>query len=145
MTPEFTPHVHRTGGALLMSAGLLDVIAGLASAVAAVTPPSLTAAVAPALFGPLPLVVFFLGSGVAIVVGCIEIAGGWAAATGRYWYGSLATGVLGQVVVITLPLNVLAVVLVALAEGQFVPPDTGPVSRRPGYEADGLDSGTDGA
>ncbi|MFB6129237.1 MAG: hypothetical protein ABEJ28_00255 [Salinigranum sp.] len=105
----FTNRTYRAGGFLLMLAGVISAIVGLALLIAA----------AGGGIAPLsPLAAGLLG-GYVLVFAVIEFVAGAMAYRGHNWYGSMTGGILGMLGFVTLPLDLVGVVLVALGEGQF--------------------------
>lgn len=93
---------------MLATAGTVDLVLGFASLVGSLT--------APVYFPDLPLFVVILASGAVIVVASLELVGGWAAATDRSRTAGLTCAVLGIFVLVTVPLDILAAVLLSLDE-----------------------------
>lgn len=108
----FSYRTYKAGGVLLMISGVLGSIAGLAllfgsslfgNTLNALGVTSLTAAIGV----------------VVLVFSVIEFAGGYLGYGGHSWYGSMIGGILGMVTIVTLPLNLIGTMLIALGEGQF--------------------------
>lgn len=102
----FSYRTYRVGGVLLMIAGGVTAISGLA----------LTTG--PPIGFDLPVAVGTLGW-LALVLGVIEVWGGWSAYAGRSWNAGIISGVLAVVTIITFPLGLLGLLLVALGEEAF--------------------------
>lgn len=108
-TPTFTERTHKAGGFLMLLAGVIGTIVSLGMLIAAASGTTFgLGAVGAAAVG-----------GVILVFSVIEFVGGWNAYSGENWYGSMTAGVLGLVTVFTLPLDLIAIILIALGEGNF--------------------------
>lgn len=105
----FTPRTYHAGGFLLMLGGVISAIVGLVGLIASATG---------GLFGLSALVTGVIG-GYVLVFGVIQFAAGASAYRGHNWYGSMTGGVLGMLGIVTLPLDLIAVILIALGEGEF--------------------------
>jgi len=105
----FTPRTYRAGGFLLVLSGVISAIVGLAL---------LIAGTAGGVLGYGPLVTGVVGAYV-LVFAVIEFAAGTSAYRGRNWYASMTGGILGMLGVVTLPLDLVGLILVALGEGEF--------------------------
>ncbi len=136
----FSYRTYKAGGVLLMIAGVIGSIVGLALLFG------------PALFG-VTLRLLGIGGlaaafgGVVLVFSVIEFAGGYVAYEGRSWYASIVGAVLGMVTGITLPLTIVGAVLIALGEGQFEDSPTAMVveqyTERPAGSSSGTTSSSD--
>jgi len=111
----FTSRTYVAGGFMLILAGVIGTIVGLALLITSASAITLIS-------GVNPLTSAVLG-GIVLVFSVIEFVGGWSAYRGRNWYGSMTAGVLGLVTFFTLPLDLLGLILIALAEGQFDRPE----------------------
>lgn len=60
-----------------------------------------------------------VAGGIILTLSIIEFAGGTSACHGHNWYGSMIAGVLGLVTFVTIPLDLIGTLLIALGEGQF--------------------------
>lgn len=105
----FTPRTYRAGGFLLLLSGVIGAIVGLALLIAGATG---------GVFGVSPLLAGVAGAYV-LVFAVIEFAAGASAYGGHNWYGSMTGGVLGMLGIVTIPLDVIGIILIALAEGEF--------------------------
>ncbi|MFB6129480.1 MAG: hypothetical protein ABEJ28_01500 [Salinigranum sp.] len=92
-----------------MLSGVISAIVGLGLLIASATG---------GVFGLSPLVSGVVG-GYVLVFAVIEFAAGWSAYQGHNWYGSMTGGILGMLGLVTLPLDLVGVILVALGEGEF--------------------------
>ncbi|MFB6253657.1 MAG: hypothetical protein ABEI06_03515 [Halobacteriaceae archaeon] len=109
MSKDFTHRTHRAGGFMMILAGVIGAIVGLALLIGAATGGILgLTATTEAIIG-----------GVVLVFSVIEFVGGWSAYKGKNWYGSMTAAVLGIVTFFTFPLDLLGAILVALGEGRF--------------------------
>lgn len=107
----FTHRTHRAGGFLLMVAGVISAIVGLALLIVAASGGTLP-------LGVSSLVAGLLG-GYVLVFAVIEFVAGVLAYRGRDWYASMTGGILGMFGLVTLPLDLIGVILISLGEGQF--------------------------
>ncbi|MFB6178677.1 MAG: hypothetical protein ABEI77_03005 [Halorientalis sp.] len=114
--PTFTHRTHRAGGFLLVLAGIISAIIGLGLLMAA-------ASGGLAAVGASSFVTGLIG-GYVLVFGAIEFIAGVLAYYGEDWYVSMAGGILGMAGLVTLPLDLVGIILVALGEGQFEHPET---------------------
>ena len=132
--------MYKAGGVLLMIAGVLGSIVGLAllfgvslvgAALSALGITSLAAAIGV----------------VMLVFSIIEFAGGYVAYEGRSWYASIVGAVLGMLTIVTLPLTMVGMILIALGEGQFkdspAVTTVGEYAERPSEEPSGAHSRAD--
>lgn len=115
---SFTHRTHRAGGFLLMLAGVISAIVGLGLLMAA-------AGGGLAVVGASGFVTGLFG-GYVLVFAVIEFIAGVLSYRGRNWYASMTGGILGMFGLVTLPLDLVGIILVALGEGQF---DQPPVER----------------
>lgn len=106
-----TQRMYRAGGFLLMLAGVIGAIVGFGLLIAAAAGVSLG-------LGLTPLTGGIVG-GVVLVFAAVEFAGGVAAFNGKNWYGSMTAGIIGMITIFTLPLDLVGVLLISLAEGDF--------------------------
>lgn len=129
---DFTHRTHRAGGFLLMLAGVISAIVGLGLLVAS------AAGGLPAL-GASALVTGLFG-GYVLVFAVIEFIAGVLSYRGRNWYASMTGGILGMFGLVTLPLDLVGIILVALGEGHF---DREPAEvARSGSDATGVPGGS---
>lgn len=106
----FTERTYKAGGVLLMIAGIIGAIIGLALL--------LGGASVGTVFGVNGLVLVAVGA-VMLIFSLIEFAGGAASYNGRSWYGGIIGGILGILTIFTIPLDLIGLVLISLGEGQF--------------------------
>jgi hypothetical protein len=101
----------RAGEFLIILAGVIGAIIGFGLLIVAATGVNLELGLTPFTGGLLGAIV--------LVFAAVEFAGGVAAFNGRNWYGSMTAGIIGMVTFFTLPLDLVGVILISLAEGDF--------------------------
>lgn len=130
--PTFTSLSRRVGAAHLVGAGIVHVVIGLwlfASASSdrlvalAITEGStvvedVTLLQSAHLIERLPVAGVLVGIGL-LAVAAVEIASGWRAYGARGWRTALVTAVCGSVTLVTLPLGLIAAVLLTVTRQQF--------------------------
>lgn len=136
----FSHRTYKAGGVLLMIAGVIGSIIGLALLFgASVFGGTLTALGVTSLAAIIGVVM--------LVFSVIEFGGGYVAYEGKSWYASIVGAVLGMVAIVTLPLTMVGMVLIALGEGQFEDSPTATTvdqyTERPAGSPSGSPSGSD--
>lgn len=109
----YSPRTRRAGGGLLLLTGGLGALLGVALLVYA----------AIGGFAGVPPETVALFALPTLLVGGVQLYGGWVAWRGRRWRVAMATGVVGLLFSpnpVLIPVKVVALVLLAISEDQFV-------------------------
>ncbi|MFB6282935.1 MAG: hypothetical protein ABEK59_03245 [Halobacteria archaeon] len=113
MAEDFTNRTYKAGGFLLILSGVIGAIVSLGLLVSSGTGGLTIAGVA------LTPVATAILAALILVFSVIEFLGGWHSYKGENWYGCMTAAVLGMVTIFTIPLDLVAVILIALGEGEF--------------------------